>query len=72
MAIALVSTLVPIGALLIGWILRSLSKLQADHASLTGKMEGLTARMDAMSADIAQIKTSLNMITEHLLKGEKL
>lgn len=62
MDIALVSTLVPLGGIALGWIFKSLSSLKADHS-------GLSARMESMANDMSHIRQSLDKITDHLLRN---
>lgn len=53
--VTLISILVPAGLALLGWILKSLSDLKADHRQ--------------MGSDVSSIKEDVKIITERLMKS---
>ena len=64
MAIALVSTLIPIAAVLLGWLAKALlgrlKTIETDISDLKGDHKAMSAKLDGMADDIRIIK-------EHLL-----
>ena len=59
MAIALILTLVPIGAVLLGWILRQLYQLGKDHAQLSATTTHIQTDITEIKGDIKVFKTEI-------------
>lgn len=66
MAVALISTLIPIAAGLIAWLVKAITGLQRDHAKLETKLDGMAEGIGELKGDMREMRETMNSMQSTL------